>query len=167
MHSYRKLEELYRLYEKPMYHIAMAILKNHHQAEDAVSDAFGRLISSLDKLDKPESVQTKAYIIKVIRSTAINIYRKNSRCADSLDEFEEFTADSRSDAPFSALENKELANKILSDMDEEDARIVVLRGRDELPYKEIAGIMSMNEGTVRKRFERAKKSVQLKFEGER
>ena len=167
MHSYRKLEELYRLYEKPMYHIAMAILKNHHQAEDAVSDAFGRLISSLDKLDKPDSVQTKAYIIKVIRSTAINIYRKNFHSADSLDECEEFAAGSSSDATFTALQNKELADKILSDMDEEDAPPVVLRGRDELPYKEIAGIMSMNEGTVRKRFERAKKSVQLKFEGER
>lgn len=77
------------------------------------------------------------------------------------------TADSSSDVPFTALENKELADKILSDMDEEDARIIVLRGCDELSYKEIAGIMSMNEGTVRKRFERAKKSVQLKFEGER
>lgn len=84
MHSYRKLEELYRLYERPMYHIAMAILKNHYQAEDAVSDAFGRLISGLDKLDKPESVQTKAYIIKVIRSTAINIYRKISAAITAL-----------------------------------------------------------------------------------
>lgn len=46
-----------------MYHIAMAILKNHHQAEDAVSDAFGRLIGSLDKLDKPESVTVRLAFI--------------------------------------------------------------------------------------------------------
>ena len=35
-----KAAELYRLYEKPMYHIAFAVLKDHHQAEDVVSDSF-------------------------------------------------------------------------------------------------------------------------------
>lgn len=167
MRSDKKLEELYRLYEKPMYHIALAILKDHYQAEDAVSDAFGRLLTKLDRIGVPDSVQTKAYIIKIIRSTAINIYRKNANNADSLDEFEEFAADSGSYAPFAEFENKELADKILSDMDEEDAKIVILRGREGLPYREIADIMSMNEGAVRKRFERAKKSVLLKFGKER
>lgn len=167
MRSDKKLEELYRLYEKPMYHIALAILKNHYQAEDAVSDAFGRLITKLDRIDVPDSIQTKAYIIKVIRSTAINIYRKNANCVNSLDEYEEFAADSGSDAPFAEFENKDLASKILSDMDEEDAKIVILRGREGLPYREIADIMSLNEGTVRKRFERAKKSVISKYGKER
>lgn len=167
MRSDKKLEELYRLYEKPMYHIALAILKNHYQAEDAVSDAFGRLITKLDRIGIPDSIQTKAYIIKVIKSTAINIYRNNANSADSLDECEEFAADSGSDAPFAEFENKDLASKILSDMDEEDAKIVILRGREGLPYREIADIMSLNEGTVRKRFERAKKSVISKFGKER
>lgn len=163
MRSDKKLEELYRLYEKPMYHIALAILKNHYQAEDAVSDAFGRLITKLDRIGIPDSIQTKAYIIKVIKSTAINIYRNNANSAGSLDEYEELAADSGSDTPFAEFENKDLASKILSDMDEEDAKIVILRGREGLPYREIADIMSLNEGTVRKRFERAKKSVISKF----
>ncbi|MGN1303686.1 MAG: RNA polymerase sigma factor [Oscillospiraceae bacterium] len=167
MRSDKKLEELYRLYEKPMYHIALAILKNHYQAEDAVSDAFGRLITKLDRIGVPDSIQTKTYIIKVIKSTAISIYRKNANRVDSLDECEEFAADSGSDAPFAEFENKDLADKILSDMDEEDAKIVILRGREGLPYREIADIMSMNEATVRKHFERAKKSVNLRFGKER
>lgn len=167
MRSDKKIEELYRLYEKPMYYIAFAILRDHYQAEDAVSDAFGRLITKLDRIGIPDSIQTKAYIIKVIKSTAINIYRKNANSADSLDECEEFAADSGSDAPFAEFENKDLASKILSDMDEEDAKIVILRGREGLPYREIADIMSMNETTVRKRFERAKKSVNLRFGKER
>lgn len=167
MRSDKKLEELYHLYEKPMYHIALAILKNHYQAEDAVSDAFGRLITKLDRIGVPDSIQTKAYIIKVIKSTAINIYRKNANRVDSLDECEEFAADSGSDAPFAEFENKDLAKKILSDMDEEDAKIIILRGREGLPYREIADIMSMNEATVRKRFERAKKSVNFRFGKER
>lgn len=35
-----KLDQLYALYEQPMYRIAYAILHHTEQAEDAVSDAF-------------------------------------------------------------------------------------------------------------------------------
>ena len=35
-----KLQTLYQIYEKPMYHIAYAILHHPQQAEDAVSEAF-------------------------------------------------------------------------------------------------------------------------------
>lgn len=60
-----KTAELYRLYEKPMYHIAFAVLKDHHQAEDAVSDSFCKLIAHIDKLSAPESPETRQYIIKM------------------------------------------------------------------------------------------------------
>ena len=46
-----KLEALYRLYEKPLYHIAMAVLHHHEQAEDAVHDAFCKVMRHI----KPES----------------------------------------------------------------------------------------------------------------
>lgn len=165
MRDDKKLEELYRLYEKPMYHIALAILRDHYQAEDALSDAFGRLVTRLDRIGAPDSPRTKAYIVKVIRSTAIGIYRKNAHGTDSLDDCPEFAADGGS--PFEEIENKELADIILSDMSDEDARIVVLRGREGLPYGEIADIMSLNEDACRKRFERARKAALSKFGKER
>lgn len=39
---------LYYTYERMMYKIALGILKNPHDAEDAVSEAFIRLIKNLD-----------------------------------------------------------------------------------------------------------------------
>ena len=39
-----KLHKLYRLYEKPMYHIAYAVLHHTQQTEDAVSEAFCKVI---------------------------------------------------------------------------------------------------------------------------
>ena len=74
-----KLQTLYQIYEKPMYHIAYAILHHPQQAEDAVSEAFCRVIRHLDKIGEPEHPKTKQYMIKIIRSTAISQYRKNAR----------------------------------------------------------------------------------------
>ena len=39
-----KLHQLYALYEQPLYRIAYAILHQTEQAEDAVSDAFLKII---------------------------------------------------------------------------------------------------------------------------
>lgn len=45
-----KLHTLYKIYEKPMYHIAYAILHHTQQTEDAVSEAFCRVIANLHKI---------------------------------------------------------------------------------------------------------------------
>lgn len=152
-----KAEKLFRLYEKPMYYIALAVLKDHHQAEDAVADSFCRLISVLDKLGEPESPRTRQYVIKTIRNTAISRYRKNLREAyteledgisDSPDSLEEIYSAEERDSLDSALE-------LLSPSDGE---IVRLRG-EGVTYKEIASKMSITESAARKRFERARKSL--------
>ncbi|MDE6540225.1 MAG: sigma-70 family RNA polymerase sigma factor, partial [Ruminococcus sp.] len=62
-----KIKAIYELYEQPMYRIAFAVLKNPELAEDAVSDAFVRIIERLKKIKAPESDKTKAYIVKMIK----------------------------------------------------------------------------------------------------
>ena len=58
-----KLHKLYRLYEKPMYHIAYAVLHHTQQTEDAVSEAFCKVIRHLNQIDEPESPRTRQYMI--------------------------------------------------------------------------------------------------------
>ncbi len=70
------IEQLYILYEQPMYRIAYAILHNVEQAEDAVHDAFVAVIKSEADFDRADSEETKHYMIRTIRNTAINRYRK-------------------------------------------------------------------------------------------
>ena len=74
-----KLKKLYEIYEQPMYRIAYAVLHDEGLAEDAVSEAFIRIMRKLSKFSNCEDGKTKAYIVKVIKSTSINIYRKNKR----------------------------------------------------------------------------------------
>ena len=70
---------VFNMYEQKMYHIAYAILHDSYQAEDAVMDAFVRLLERQYSIEDPAANATKRLIIQVTRSAAIDLYRKNKR----------------------------------------------------------------------------------------
>lgn len=62
----QKLERLFDLYEKKMYGTAFQILRDEGQAEDAVQDAFLRVMAHISRINQPESVETQRFMVKVI-----------------------------------------------------------------------------------------------------
>ena len=73
------IEEIYSLYEQKMYYIAFSVLKDELAAEDAVQDAFEKMIKNISRLKNVDNDKTKAYIFKTIKNTSIDIYRKRKR----------------------------------------------------------------------------------------
>lgn len=161
-----KIQKLYEIYEQPMYRIAYAFLHNREMAEDAVSEAFVRIIGKIKRLGDAESPKTKSYIVKVIKSTSIGIYRRNKRkymYEQPIDDNIMQLSD-----PLTDVEDKIIAGstgEIMNGLEETDRTIVMFRCRYEMPYKEIAQRTSMSEAAVRKRFERAKRRI-IKLRGE-
>lgn len=159
-----KIKAIYELYEQPMYRIAFAVLKNSGLAEDAVSDAFIRIIDRLNRIKDPHSDKTKAYIVKIIKSTSINIYRKNKRTLTretAIDESVMQISDSSQNIEENVMTRMENQNRrnLLKKLDETDRTIINLRYGNDLSWKEVAERTSMTESTARKRFERAKKKL--------
>lgn len=156
-----KLRLLYELYEQPMYRIAYAVLHDEGLAEDAVSDAFIRIMHRIGRFGDCKSEKTKAYIVKVIKSTSINIYRKNKRRYS-----EEVSIDNAIQVADKAQEqcDTESVNDILRGLGETDRRIITLRCIEEMSWKEVADKLSLTEANVRKRFERTKKRLKTKGE---
>ena len=152
-----KLQKLYELYERPMYRIAYAVLHDAEFAEDAVHDAFVRLVSRLGKIDEPDSPRTKGYIVKVIKSTSISIYRRNKR--KYL--FEQPIDDDTMKVPdtITNVESDAMRRSLLNGMNSTERRIVSLRCEYGLSWKEVAEKTGLNEGAVRKRFERIKQKL--------
>jgi RNA polymerase sigma-70 factor (ECF subfamily) len=158
------LKILYELYEQPMYRIAFAVLHSSSLAEDAVSDAFVTVIRHLNKFRIPDSDKAKAYIIRIIKSSAINIYRKNKRRAErevsADDDILQFR-DPQQDVEHYVCEKQNAAqlNEMLDELGETDRNIVLLRCRDELSWKEVSEKLSVTEGNARKRFQRIRKKL--------
>ena len=162
-----KLDQLYALYEQPMYRIAYAILHHTEQAEDAVSDAFLRIMKNLKKIGNVQSEKTKHYIVCIIRSTAINQYRQNQRDSERYTVWDDriLQVPSQKDDMEQLLANipeEETIAELLEPLNETDRQIILMRCEEELSFREIAERLSIQEAAARKRFERAKKALQTK-----
>jgi RNA polymerase sigma-70 factor (ECF subfamily) len=68
------LEQLYLEYSSAMFHVAFEVLRDHSLAEDAVHEAFLKLVKNTFKLNDIFSKQTKGFMLVVVRNMAINIF---------------------------------------------------------------------------------------------
>ncbi|MDE5753630.1 MAG: sigma-70 family RNA polymerase sigma factor [Oscillospiraceae bacterium] len=164
MQDSEKLRLLYQIYEKPFYHIAYAILHQHQQAEDAVSDAFEKIIRNLHRIGEPEDPSTKQYMTAIIRNTAINQYRKNLRYSQNcMDWNEEFSQIPDTQDEFNVRMKRNSLREILAGMfsvlSEQDEKIVLMHCQDGLTFGKISELLHLKEATVRKRYERARKRM--------
>ena len=69
-----------RQYEKQMYALAMSILRNDYDAEDAVQDAIVKAYSRYE--DLRDQSKFKSWILSIVHNTAVEFLRKNR---DALD----------------------------------------------------------------------------------
>ena len=70
------IDSLYKLYEQSMYYEAYKILHDEYLAEDAVHEAFLRLIRNRNKISNPSSREVRNYAYKTLKSAALDIYRR-------------------------------------------------------------------------------------------
>lgn len=78
-----KIETIYQMYRDYMYRVAFAILNNPQDAEDAVHSAFVCIAENMKKIDEAGSKKTRGYIVAIIRSKAIDLYRRKQSHSQS------------------------------------------------------------------------------------
>lgn len=157
----RKFVILYEKYKYLMQKVAVDVLHDPFLAEDAVHNAFLKLIIHMDDIGDPDSLQTKRYLITVVKNAAVDLYRKkNTRIQREvyMDELRE------EDMPVSYMET-DLENDILDILKNLPVKyrdILLLKYSSHLENSEIARLCGIQEGTVRQRISRGK----LLIEGE-
>lgn len=71
--------KLYTKYEQKMYRVAMSILHNNHSAEDAVHEAFLRIIKNIHKLTFENDIKTEALVVIIVRRVSLNMLRTEKK----------------------------------------------------------------------------------------
>lgn len=71
-----KFEQLYLRYRGMMLYVAMGVLHDGPDAEDAVHQAFLSVLENLEKLPEVESPKTQAYVVTVTERKAIDMLRE-------------------------------------------------------------------------------------------
>ena len=158
------IEDCYRLYEQKMYRVAYRILHDEGCAEDAVHEAFIRMMKKDVFFEDACSDECKRYIIKVIKNVSINIYNKNKRKNEVI-----YLSDREDEIPY---EDERLNSndvdiiEYISYLPDKYYDVVDCLINKNLSVKETANELGITEVNVRKRFERAKTMLRNMVKGE-
>lgn len=157
------IEKCYQLYEQKMYQAAFGILHDSGRAEDAVQEAFLKLMKGQAYFENAESEECKRYMITVIKHSAIDIYNKKKREQEiicfldrDIDGETKGTALKEGDR-----EEEEELKTLISGLRPKYYDVVEALALDNLSVKETSGRLGISEVNVRKRFERAKKMLKV------
>lgn len=156
-----KFELLYNTYKQLMFFKAMEILKDEHLAEDAVQQAFIKIVRNLERMDENNCHKTKGFIVIVTENTAIDIYRKLSKNKTiSFDEVEYAIKVISSSVEDTFEENNEsLIVEAIASLTPNYSTVIRLKYSHGYNDKEIAQILDISEDNVRQRISRGKKRL--------
>jgi len=158
----RSLEFLIKKYLKPIYGFVFSYVKNGHEAEDITQETFVKVWKNLKKFKKEKNFKT--WIFYIAKNTAIDYLRKKKAVpfsafenADGNNFIEETIPDIRPSADQIVYQNQ-IESQILKATEKLSAdhrKVLFMRYRDFLSFKEIAGILGESINTIKSRYRRA------------
>ncbi|MBD5487368.1 MAG: sigma-70 family RNA polymerase sigma factor [Lachnospiraceae bacterium] len=142
-----------REYAPNMYRLALAMLHNRQDAEDAVSEAV--LIAYEKRHTLRDRKRFKPWIMQIMANEARRIYGKNRRITP-MEDMEAYMPSFRD-------ENHELWDVVMQ-LETAHREVIMLYFYERFSIKEIGRILRVPEGTVKSRLSRAKKALKEMLE---
>ena len=160
------VERLYIDQKQTMYHTAFAILKNKQDAEDAVHEAFLRIITNIDKLSDIGSEKIKSFVIIVVKNIAIDIYRKRQK--NVIVDVPEDDDANISEVERKVLESSEydILNKVVGMLPETQRNVLILKYYHDMTTADISAMLCVTASAVRTRICRAERKLAKLLEEE-
>jgi len=161
------VEALVAEYSLMAFRIAYSILRNHHDAEDAVQECFLRVLKHASRLHQVRSPKT--WVARVAWTAALD--RRSSRARTAINEAMEESAVLAQIADKHLPADEQLAGKqlqgllaqMIATLPEELRHPLELSTIQELNSVEIAEIMNIPESSVRTRLMRARQRLKEKL----
>lgn len=159
-------------YASRLFSTCFSFMGNKQDAEDCVQEALIKAYRSLTSYSFKAAFYTWLYRIAV--NTCLDYHRKHSRwTVYSIDETidtgeNKIQAQYADDQPLpdEEVEKRELQiliREAIADLPAKMRQIVVLRDLEGMPYKELAELLDISEGTVKSRLSRARQQLMKKI----
>ncbi|WP_312695371.1 RNA polymerase sigma factor [Caproiciproducens sp.] len=157
------VEELYNNYGSTMLYIAQGILKDRSRAEDAVSQAFVKIIDNLQKFRFENCNKTKGLVVIIVRHISYDMLKSEKRRHSvPLEQLEAEIAGAGDDAPLESLVSAgsyHFVMDCLSCLNDRYRDVLRLKLIYEYKDEEIAKMLAISQENVRVRFQRARKAL--------
>lgn len=158
------VERLYTKYNLLMFQQANKILNDCQMSEDAVHEAFIRIINNLHKIDEIDCPRTRSFLVIICENIAKNIYNKKLYLNNQdgyIDEID-FESVDNSNNPLNIVIENESVNNIREKINQLNPiyrDIILLKKAYDFSNEEIVNLLGIPLETVKKRFYRAKKML--------
>jgi len=150
-----------------VYRIAYAVLRSHHEAEDATQETFIRVWRYRASL--PGVEETKTWVAKIAWRVAVDRSRKRARTPEvSLDDphrqgLEPASSETSADRSLEGLQIGAKLEKLIAALPEKLRQPLILSTIEEMSPREVGAMLGINEAAVRSRVFRARQILREKL----
>ncbi len=154
-------EVLVRRHQKAIFNLVYRLLGNYDEAAEVAQEVFLSAFKSIHQFRGEANFSTWLYRIGLnhasTRRKSLNSTQQHNIPLDGT----EVIADGAVD-PAKNFEHKEIQQRVqqaLNSLDTEDARIILLRDLQDVPYEDVAEMLDIPVGTVKSRLHRARQAL--------
>lgn len=163
----RIVQDIYDLYYKHMTACALDILRNYHDSQDAVQDAFYNITATYELFVDAAAPATAALVHIYVRNAAINIYNKNKRHAkvvmlcDNIEEVAKDIVDEDADVQRIVIDNEttEIVSEAVDKLDDMYRDLIIMKYYYHMRNVDIAQVLNVDSNKVNGRIFRAKQKL--------
>ena len=162
-----ELDKIYEEHSRPIYYLALRMLGDPTQAEDATHDVFLKAYRKLGDFKGNSSIRTWLYRITInhCQNPLQTWHRRHIHSTDDEAVWER--AAGSAESPLRVLETKELGQRIqksLAALSEEYRLLLLLVADEKLSYEEIGALTGQTSDAVRGKLHRARKAFAAIFQ---
>jgi RNA polymerase sigma-70 factor, ECF subfamily len=157
---------IYEEHSQAIYYLALRLLGDETQAQDAAHDVFLKAYRKMDQFRGEAGVRTWLYRITINHcQNLLQTWHRRHIISNTDDPIWETTG-AKTDSPLRVLETKELGLRIQKSLDAlpEEYRLLLLLVADEkLSYQEVGDLTQQTPDAVRGKLHRARKAFAAAF----
>ena len=163
------LENLVQQHARLVYRIAYAVLRRHHDAEDATQETFVRVLRYSRKLAGVEDHKT--WLARIAWRVAVDRNRQQGRKREiPLDDPEKplpevASSDAAADDALHGAQVSDVLERMIAALPEKLRQPLILSTIEEMSPREVAATLGINEAAVRSRVFRARQILREKLAG--
>lgn len=168
------LDVIVHKYKDPLYKCSLHLCKSRQEAEDLFQDTWIKVFRNLEKYDENKNLKT--WIFTICINSYKDKYRKNKRWLNIIKDYfnndekekEVINIGSEENLPEEEMVKnfeKAMLKEAVESLKEEYKLPVILYYFQELSYKDISEVLSIPEGTIKSRLNKARKLIKEYMEG--
>ncbi|HUY81772.1 MAG TPA: RNA polymerase sigma factor [Acidobacteriaceae bacterium] len=155
-------------YSAALYRVAYSVVRNSAEAEDAVQEAFLRVLKHRDKLHEIRDV--RVWLVRITWNVVLDRKRRSKTRPES-DDIADFarvltSADRRADEEVISSQEQARILAMIDRLPGKEREALLLSAVEELSTAEIADVLKTTESSVRSRIFRARRELSALLEKE-